>query len=245
MPPALPLLDLTSGAITSEVLARRLRSIADRPAGWLVVHEIYRSIQGESTYAGLPCTFVRLTACHLRCNYCDTAHAFNQGDTRPVAAVLAETLATGDRLVEITGGEPLLQDEVHPLMAGLLAAGRTVLLETSGAIDTAAVDPRVVVILDVKTPGSGEALSNVAANWPRLRPHDEVKYVVSGRDDFDWSVAHIRQHAIAERATILMGAVHGRVNPTDLAAWILTTDLPIRLQIQLHKILWAPDARGV
>ena len=247
--PSLPLLgspgELVSGSIAPEVLARRLGPIADRPDGMLVVHEIYRSIQGESTYAGLPCTFIRLTACHLRCNYCDTAHAFKQGEPMAVDAVVAAALATGDALVEVTGGEPLLQAEVYPLMERLLDAGRTVLLETSGGVDTAAVDPRVVVILDVKTPGSGEAAANVAANWPRLRAHDEVKYVVSSRADFDWSVAHIRQHQIAERARILMGAVFGRVEPTDLAAWILEAGLPIRLQVQLHKILWAPDARGV
>ena len=237
-------LELASGSIAPEVLARRLRPVLDRPAGSLVVHEVYRSIQGESTYAGLPCTFVRLTACHLRCNYCDTAHAFTQGAVRTLDDVVAEALATGDPLVEITGGEPLLQAEVYSLMTRLLDAGRTVLLETSGAVDTARVDPRVVVILDVKPPGSGEVASNVPANWKRLRPTDEVKYVVSSRDDFDWSVAHIREHSIADRAKILMGAVFGRVNPTDLAAWIMTTGLPIRLQIQLHKILWDPAARG-
>jgi len=242
---AQPEIGAASGAISPEVLARRLRPIVDRPEGALVVHEIYRSIQGESTYAGLPCTFVRLTACHLRCNYCDTRHAFHEGRTRTVAEVAAGALATGDALVEITGGEPLLQAEVYPLMARLLGAGRTVLLETSGAVDTSNVDPRVVVILDVKTPGSGESASNLAANWPRLRPHDEVKYVVSSRADFDWSVAHIRDHAIADRGKVLMGAVHGRVNPTDLAAWILETSLPIRLQVQIHKILWNPNARGV
>ena len=241
----LPVLEIAPGAVPPEALARRLRPIADRPAGSLVVHEVYRSIQGESTFAGLPCTFVRLTACHLRCNYCDTAHAFKEGTARPVDDVLAEALATGDDLVEVTGGEPLLQDEVYPLMARLADAGRTVLLETSGGVDTGRVDPRVVVILDVKTPGSGEAAANVAANWARLRPRDEVKYVVSGRADFDWSVAHIRDHAIAGRAAILMGAVFGRVDPTDLAAWILESGLPIRLQVQLHKVLWAPDARGV
>lgn len=245
MPSSLPVLDLAAGSIPAATLARRLRPVAGRVPGTLVIHEVYRSIQGESTYAGLPCTFVRLTACHLRCNYCDTAHAFNQGEALTVAEVLARALATGDALVEVTGGEPLLQAEVHDLMAGLLDAGRTVLLETSGAVDTAAVDPRVVIILDVKPPGSGEAAANVAANWPRLRAHDEVKYVVSSRADFDWSVAHIRQHAIADRAKVLMGAVFGRVDPTDLAAWILEAGLPIRLQVQLHKILWAPDARGV
>ena len=243
--PVLTALELAAGAIPADVLARRLRPVAARPPGTLVVHEVYRSLQGESTYAGLPCTFVRLTACHLRCNYCDTAHAFNQGEALPVADVLARALATGDDLVEITGGEPLLQAEVHDLVARLLDAGRTVLLETSGAVGTAEVDPRVVVILDVKTPGSGEAATNVDANYPRLRPHDEVKYVVSSRADFDWSVAHIRAHAIHHRAKVLMGAVFGRVDPTELAAWVLATGLPIRFQLQLHKVLWAPDARGV
>ncbi len=237
--------ELAAGSISPEVLARRLRPIADRAAGTLVIHEVYRSIQGESSFAGLPCTFVRLTACHLRCNYCDTAHAFKYGNALPVDTVLDQVLALGDPLVEITGGEPLLQDEVHPLMTRLLDAGRTVLLETSGAVSTAAVDPRVVIILDVKPPGSGEVAANIAANWPRLHPHDEVKYVVSSRADFDWSVAHIREHRIHQRAKVLMGAVFGRVDPTDLAAWVLEAGLPIRLQIQLHKILWAPDARGV
>ena len=241
----LPVLELAPGAVPPEALARRLRPIADRPAGTLVVHEVYRSIQGESTYAGLPCTFVRLTACHLRCNYCDTAHAFKEGTARPIEDVAAEAQATGDALIEITGGEPLLQDEVYPLMARLLDAGRTVLLETSGGVDTGRVDPRVVVILDVKTPGSGEVAANVAANWARLRPHDEVKYVVSSRADFDWSVAHLREQGIVGRASILMGAVFGRVDPADLAAWILESGLPIRFQLQIHKILWAPDARGV
>ena len=249
MPPpstGLPMIaELASGAIAPEVLSRRLLPIEGRPEGSLVVHEIYRSIQGESTYAGLPCTFVRLTACHLRCNYCDTRYAFKLGEPMTVDSVLAEVLALGDPLVEITGGEPLLQTEVYSLMDRLLGAGRTVLLETSGAVDTARVDPRVVVILDVKTPGSGEVAANVAANWPRLRPLDEVKYVVSSRADFDWSVAHIRDHRINHRAKVLMGAVHGRVNPTDLASWILETSLPIRLQVQLHKILWDPEARGV
>ncbi len=226
-------------------LARRLRPLEGKAAGSLVIHEIYRSIQGESTHAGLPCTFVRLTACHLRCTYCDTRHAFHEGQALPVAEVVARALATGDSLVEVTGGEPLLQPEAFDLMARLADAGRTVLLETSGAVDTAAVDPRVRVILDVKTPGSGEAAANLDANLGRLKPIDEVKYVVCDRDDFDWSIAHVRAHDLAARVPVLMGAAHGRVDATELAGWILETGLPIRLQVQLHKLLWDPRARGV
>jgi 7-carboxy-7-deazaguanine synthase len=226
-------------------LDRRLRPLKDKPGGSLVVHEIYRSLQGESTYAGLPCTFVRLTACHLRCTYCDTAHAFNQGDTLPLDEVIARALATGDHLIEVTGGEPLLQPEVFPLMTALADAGRLVLLETSGSIDIEPVDPRVAIILDVKTPGSGEVDANLLGNLALLKPVDEVKYVVSDRDDFDWAVAHIRAHDLTSRVPVLVGAVHGRLDPGELAAWVLETSLPLRLQLQLHKLLWGPNARGV
>ena len=148
----------------SQSQAQRLRPLQGKAAGTLVIHEIYRSLQGESTFAGLPCVFARLTACHLRCVYCDTPHAFNQGETMSVDDVVARTLELGDDLVEITGGEPLLQLEVYPLMSRLADAGKTVLLETSGAVDTSAVDPRVHVILDLKTPGSGEVEANVWSN---------------------------------------------------------------------------------
>src|SRR2546423_7074124 len=156
----------------------RLRPLADRPPGSLVIHEIYRSLQGESTFVGLPCVFVRLTACHLRCGYCDTPHAFSQGEVLPLDEVVARALALGDRLVEITGGEPLLQPEAYPLMTRLADAGKTVLLETSGAVATDMVDPRVRIILDVKTPGSGEVEANVWNNLGRLQPTDEVKFVI-------------------------------------------------------------------
>jgi 7-carboxy-7-deazaguanine synthase len=225
--------------------SQRLRPLAGKPVGSLVVHEIYRSIQGESAYAGLPCVFVRLTACHLRCGYCDTPHAFNRGLTLTLDEVVAQALALGDQLVEITGGEPLLQDEVYPLMTSLADAGRTVLLETSGAIDIAPVDPRVHVILDVKTPGSGESAANLDGNLDRLKPTDEVKYVVCDRDDFDWSAAHIERHGLLGRVGLLVSPAHGLVDPTDLAAWLLASRLPIRLQVPLHKQLWGPDVRGV
>src|SRR4051812_23645805 len=171
--PTRPRLDLDLAVTPAETLSRRLRPLAGKAAGSLMIHEIYRSLQGESTHAGLPCTFVRLTACHLRCTYCDTPHAFQSGDPMMVEEVADRALATGDRLVEVTGGEPLLQPEVLPLMSRLADAGRTVLLETSGAIDTSGVDPRVAIILDVKTPGSGEVAANLDANLGRLKPIDE------------------------------------------------------------------------
>ncbi len=224
---------------------QRLRPLQGKAAGTLVIHEIYRSLQGESTFAGLPCVFVRLTACNLRCVYCDTPHAFNQGETMSLDDVVARALALGDDLVEITGGEPLLQLEVYPLMSRLADAGKTVLLETSGALDTSAVDPRVRVILDLKTPGSGEVEANVWSNLERLRPTDELKFVLCDRDDFDWAVNVVREHRLTERCPVLFSAAFGQVNPTDLAAWILESRLPVRLQLQQHKILWDPQARGV
>ena len=229
----------------SQSQAQRLRPLQGKAAGTLVIHEIYRSLQGESTFAGLPCVFARLTACHLRCVYCDTPHAFNQGETMSVDDVVARTLALGDDLVEITGGEPLLQLEVYPLMSRLADAGKTVLLETSGAVDTSAVDPRVHVILDLKTPGSGEVEANVWSNLKRLRPTDELKFVLCNRADFDWAVNVVREHRLTERCPVLFSAAFGQVSPTELAGWILESHLPIRLQLQQHKILWDPNARGV
>jgi 7-carboxy-7-deazaguanine synthase len=225
--------------------AQRMRPLQGKAAGTLVIHEIYRSLQGESTFAGLPCVFVRLTACHLRCVYCDTPHAFNQGETMSLDDVVARALALGDDLVEITGGEPLLQLEVYPLMSRLADAGKTVLLETSGALETSAVDPRVRVILDLKTPGSGEVEANDWSNIERLKPTDELKFVLCDRADFDWAVNVVGEHRLTERCPVLFSAAFGQVNPTDLAAWILESRLPVRLQLQQHKILWDPKARGV
>lgn len=228
-----------------DILARRLLPLAGKADGTLVVHEIYRSLQGESTFAGLPCVFVRLTACHLRCNYCDTPHAFGQGEAMTLDEVVDRALGLGGSLVEVTGGEPLLQPEVFPLLTRLADAGRTVLLETSGALDIAPVDPRVRIILDVKAPGSGEVGANLLANLDLLKPTDEVKFVISDRVDFDWSVARVRDRGLIGRCAVLFGAVSNRLDPTDLAAWILDTGLPIRLQIQLHKLLWGAATRGV
>jgi 7-carboxy-7-deazaguanine synthase len=225
--------------------AYRLKPLEMKPAGTLVIHEIYRSLQGESTFAGLPCVFIRLTACHLRCVYCDTPHAFHQGESLGLDEVVDRAIELGDPLVEITGGEPLLQPEVYPLMTRLADAGKTVLLETSGAIDTGRVDSRVRIILDIKTPGSGEAPANVWSNLDRLRPTDEVKFVLCDRADFDWAVDVVREHRLVDRCPVLFSASFGQVSPTELAAWILESGLFIRLQLQQHKILWDPQARGV
>jgi 7-carboxy-7-deazaguanine synthase len=223
----------------------RLQPLDGKPPGTLLIHEIYRSLQGESTYAGLPCVFIRLTACNLRCVYCDTPHAFAQGEILELEQVVTRALELGDELVEITGGEPLLQPEVYPLMTRLADAGKTVLLETSGAIDTRAVDARVRIILDVKTPGSGEVSANIWGNLGRLKSSDEIKFVVCDRSDFDWSAEVIRAHRLCEVCPVLISAAFGQVNPTELAAWILESRLPVRLQLQQHKILWDPAARGV
>ncbi len=230
---------------SGQSLAHRLRPLARKPVGTLVIHEIYRSLQGESTFAGLPCVFIRLTACHLRCVYCDTPHAFHQGETMSLDDVVAQALALGDALVEITGGEPLLQDEVYPLMTRLADLGKTVLLETSGAMVTSRVDPRVHVILDLKTPGSGEVDANVWSNLDRLKPADELKFVLCDRADFDWAVGVVREHRLTERCPVLFSAAFGRLSSTDLAAWILESRLPVRLQLQQHKIIWDPSARRV
>jgi 7-carboxy-7-deazaguanine synthase len=223
----------------------RLLPLENKAAGSLLVHEIYRSLQGESTFTGLPCVFIRLTACNLRCVYCDTPHAFTEGQPLDLDAVVARALELGDDLVELTGGEPLLQPEVYPLMTRLADAGRTVLLETSGAIDTCMVDSRVRVILDIKTPGSAEVDANVWSNLDRLKSIDEVKFVLCSRADFDWAVEVVRSRGLLKRCPVLFSAAFGQVDPTELAAWILESRLPVRLQLQQHKILWEPTARGV
>jgi 7-carboxy-7-deazaguanine synthase len=234
-------------AIVSQTTAhrQRLKPLEAKPAGTLLIHEIYRSLQGESTFAGLPCVFIRLTACNLRCVYCDTPHAFSEGEVVGLDDVVARALELGDDLVEVTGGEPLLQPEVYPLMARLADAGKTVLLETSGSIDTSAVDRRVRVILDIKTPASGEVQANVGTNIDRLKPTDELKFVLCDRADFDWAANFVRERRLAERCPVLLSAASGRLDPTELAGWILESRLPVRLQLQQHKILWNPTARGV
>ena len=212
----------------------------------LTINEIFYSVQGESTYAGRPCVFVRLTACDLRCSWCDTPYAFHEGTKRPVEKILAEVDAFACPLVEVTGGEPLLQDDVYPLMEGLLARGRTVLLETGGHRSTARVPERVVTILDVKCPGSGESEKNDWSNLDRLRPHDEVKFVVRDRADYEYAREAIARHDLAGRAAAIhLSPVHGVMNPRTLSEWVLADSLPVRVQLQLHKYIWDPATRGV
>jgi 7-carboxy-7-deazaguanine synthase len=212
----------------------------------LTVNEIFHSIQGESTYAGRPCVFVRLTACDLRCSWCDTPYAFYEGRKMSVDEVLAVVDGHGCPLVEITGGEPLLQDDVYPLMERLLEGGRTVMLETGGHRTIARVPPAVVKIVDVKCPGSGESGKNDWGNLDRLAPHDEVKFVIADRADYEFARAVIARHDLGSRAAaVLLSPVHGTLDPRSLSEWMLADRLPARLQVQLHKFIWHPGTRGV
>lgn len=223
----------------------------------LKINEIFHSIQGESTWAGLPCTFIRLTGCHLRCHYCDTEYAFHEGRQMTLEAILAEVNRYGGTLVEVTGGEPLLQANVHPLMSRLCDGGRTVLIETSGACDISTCDPRVIRIMDLKTPGSGAMDRNLWNNIDHLRFRDEVKFVLTDRTDYEWSREVIARYDLPAKVhAVLMGAAAemapGReiagmagLSLRELAEWILADRLPVRLQMQLHKLIWDPMARGV
>jgi 7-carboxy-7-deazaguanine synthase len=223
----------------------RLAPLRGKRPGELLVHEIYRSVQGESTFAGLPCVFVRLTACLARCVWCDTPHAFTEGTALSLEEVLRQVAAFDCPLVELTGGEPLLQAEALTLMTALADAGKTVLLETSGLVPIDGVDRRVHVILDLKCPDSGECANNVWGNLDLLKPSDQIKFVIASRRDFDWSAAVIREHGLDRRFTVLQSAVFGAVEPVELAAWLLGSGLHVRMQLQLHKYVWSPEARGV
>jgi 7-carboxy-7-deazaguanine synthase len=226
--------------------AHRVALLRDVPPGELLIHEIYRSVQGESTFAGLPCVFVRTAVCSQRCSWCDTPHAFNQGERMTRDAVLAKALAFDCPLVEITGGEPLLQADVFPLMTELADAGRTVLLETSGAHDVRPVDPRVHIILDLKCPDSGECHRNLWSNLDALKPSDQIKFVIASRRDWDWAAATIREHRLDERFQCLVSAVFGSVAPVELVGWLLDSGLSrVRFQLQVHKYVWHPATRGV
>jgi len=212
----------------------------------LRVHEIYESIQGESTFAGLPCAFVRLSRCNLRCRWCDTPQAFEGGVEMSLADVLEKTLSFGTQLVELTGGEPLLQAGAIPLLAELCDAGRTVLLETSGERDISKVDSRVHRIVDFKAPGSGESSRNRWANVELLTKRDEVKLVLADRVDYEWAKQVIEEHRLADRVTtVLLSCVWGELDPKDLVRWVLEDKIPVRVQIQTHKVIWGGDAEGV
>jgi 7-carboxy-7-deazaguanine synthase len=213
-------------------------------ANRLRINEIFYSIQGESTLAGRPCVFVRLTGCQMRCRWCDTEYAFYEGGWRSLAEVLETVAGYGCPLVEVTGGEPLLQPGCRPLLTALADAGYEVMLETGGGLDIAGVDPRVRRIVDVKCPGSGEAENNRWENLALLTDRDEVKFVVADRRDYEFTRDVITRHQLAERCPLLVSPVHGELAAAELAAWILEDHLPVRLQLQLHKALWG-DRRGV
>ncbi|MGZ6175763.1 MAG: radical SAM protein [Candidatus Binataceae bacterium] len=212
----------------------------------LRINEIFFSIQGESTWAGRPCAFVRLTGCDLRCSWCDTEYSFHEGRTMAVEDVAAQLLGYGCDLAEVTGGEPLLQPAVHPLIARLLDAGMTVLVETSGASDVSALDERAIKVMDLKCPGSGESARNLWSNLEHLTPRDEVKFVIADRADYEWARDVTRRHDLAARVNaVLMSCAFGLLEPAMLAGWILADRLAVRMQLQMHKHIWAPDARGV
>jgi 7-carboxy-7-deazaguanine synthase len=212
----------------------------------LVIHEIYRSIQGETSFAGKPCTLVRLSGCNLRCRWCDTPQAFVGGERLPRAEVVRRALALGTQLVLVTGGEPLLQPAALPLLAELCDAGRTVLLETSGERDISQVDARVHRIVDMKAPGSGESGRNRLENLALLGERDQLKLVLADRADYEWARALICDTHVASRAAeVLLSPVHGELEPRDLVDWSLADALPVRVQLQLHKYIWGRDAQGV
>jgi 7-carboxy-7-deazaguanine synthase len=212
----------------------------------LRINEIFFSIQGESTWAGRPCAFVRLTGCDLRCSWCDTEYAFHEGRTMAVDDVAAQLLGYGCDLAEVTGGEPLLQAAVHPLIARLLDAGMTVLVETSGASDVSRLDARAIKVMDLKCPGSGESARNLWSNLEHLTPRDEVKFVIADRADYEWARDVTRRHNLAARVNaVLMSCAFRQLEPALLAGWILADRLPVRMQLQMHKHIWAPDARAV
>lgn len=212
----------------------------------VMVKEIYLSLQGESSHQGLLCAFVRLTGCHLRCGYCDSEFAFRGGTRLENRDVVAQVLGLGAPRVEVTGGEPLLQPGVYPLMEAFLAEGLTVLLETSGAIDVRLVPASVHKIVDLKTPSSGESDRNDIRNFASMNANDELKFVIGSREDFDYSVAMIRKHRLDQRPFgLLFSTVFNRLSPQQLAGWVIEARLPVRFQLQQHKYIWAPEARGV
>lgn len=207
------------------------------------ITEIFYSLQGETRTVGLPTVFVRLTGCPLRCGYCDTEYAFYGGEKREISDIVAEVAAYQPRYVTVTGGEPLAQNSCRELLTALCDLNAEVSLETSGAMDISNIDPRVVRVMDLKTPASNEERKNRYSNLDLLTGKDQLKFVICNRDDYDWSVAKLAEYQLPQRCEILFSPVHGDLSPTDLAEWIIQDNLPVRMQIQLHKYLWQ-DAQG-
>ncbi len=204
----------------------------------LKIFEIFHSLQGESSRVGLPTVFVRLTGCPMRCVYCDTAYAFSGGSNMEIADILAKVATFNTQYVTVTGGEPLAQKECHVLLKALCDASYSVSLETGGAMDISQVDSRVSVILDIKTPDSGEAKNNLWGNFAHLKSNDEVKFVLCGRADYEWAKDLLSAENLVEKCPILFSPVYSQLNPADLAQWVLVDQLPVRMQVQLHKVLW-------
>ncbi|MBZ4330843.1 radical SAM protein [Corallococcus sp. AS-1-12] len=212
----------------------------------VVVKELYLSLQGESSHAGMLCGFIRLTGCHLRCTYCDSEFAFHGGSRMKNAEVVQKVLAWNTPTVEVTGGEPLLQPGVYPLMEALLDAGLKVLLETSGAIDVRLVPPAVHKIVDMKTPSSGEYDRNDYRNLTSMNANDELKIVIGSRVDYEWARALVQEHQLGRKPYgVLFSTIFDKLHPRELAEWIIEDRLPVRFQLQMHKYLWDPNARGV
>ncbi|MCZ6767618.1 MAG: radical SAM protein [Acidobacteria bacterium] len=212
---------------------------------YLVVNEIFFSIQGESSYAGRPCAFVRLAYCNLRCTYCDTEYAFSEGQKLSLDEIVSRIEGYPTDLVEITGGEPLLQSSVFPLIKRFLDDGKTVLIETGGSIDVRPVDSRAVLIYDIKCPDSGMEEKNSWENLPHLKAQDEIKFVLGSRRDYDWARTKIREWGLLGKHTVLFSPVWDQLDLRELAEWVLEDGLLVRLQVQLHKILWGAETRGV
>lgn len=211
----------------------------------LKVNEIFYSIQGESSYAGLPCVFIRLTYCNLRCTYCDTEYSFYEGTDMTIDEIISIVKKYNCNLVEVTGGEPLVQKETLDLMKRLCDEGYKVLLETSGSISIENVDKRVTIIMDLKTPSSKMMKKNLYSNIDFLKPDDEIKFVIGNREDYEWSKEIIKKYNLKDKCKILMGCVFGELSNLELATWILEDNLPVRFQMQLHKYIWEPERRGV
>jgi 7-carboxy-7-deazaguanine synthase len=211
------------------------------PGATLRISEIFHSLQGETSRVGLPTVFVRLTGCPMRCSYCDTSYAFSGGTNMTLDEVMAQVAQYQTRHVTVTGGEPLAQKNCHELLGRLCDAGYDVSLETGGAIDIGNVDSRVAKVLDIKTPGSGEAAKNLWSNLAHLTHHDEIKFVLCDRADYDWAVQVLRERNLTQRCAVLFSPVHNNLPPSQLAEWILQDHLPVRMQLQMHKILWGEE----
>ncbi|MDH5358443.1 MAG: 7-carboxy-7-deazaguanine synthase QueE [Gammaproteobacteria bacterium] len=205
------------------------------------ITEIFYSLQGETRTVGLPTVFVRLTGCPLRCSYCDTAYAFHGGDKMDIVDIVDQVSAYQPRYVTVTGGEPLAQQSCHELLSALCDLGVEVSLETSGAMDTSGVDPRVVCVMDLKTPASGEESKNRYENIANLKPQDQIKFVICDRNDYEWACEKLAYYDLANRCEVLFSPVHGNLKPADLADWIIEDNLPVRMQIQMHKYLWGEE----